>query len=268
MELTATPMHRVLWTAGWDSTYRVADLVLTHRRTVQPWYVVDPERRSAGIELDRIRRLTGLMGDLDADAPGRILPIETRQLADLPRRPDVEAAARRVGAVRPLGAQHTWLPLLAIAEGLDDLELGWEADFLHRFLPLESFSRNSGEAPDDWYYLSEGATDPDRYALMGRFRYPLITVTKVQMMELARERGFERVMAQTWSCRWPTLFRRPCGQCVPCSEARVAGMGHRVAPDTPLHRSAHKLHWAAVRKADVLRANAGSVSRRFRRSGG
>jgi hypothetical protein len=264
MEMSAPPMHRVLWTAGWDSTFRVADLVLTHRRTVQPWYVVDPERRSTRIELARIRELTDLMGGLDAQAPGRIMPLEVRRLADLPPQPHVAAAAERIGAIRPMGAQHSWLPLLAIAEGLDDLELGWEADFLHRFLPLDAFSRNAGDAPDDWFHLDEGSADPDRHILMGRFRYPLITVTKVQMQELARERGFAAVMERTWSCRWPTVLRRSCGQCVPCTEARIASMGHRVAPDTLLRRSAHRLHWSTVGRAEAVRANAGSVLRRLR----
>src|SRR3712207_2514116 len=37
----------VLWTSGWDSTLRAADLLLDERRPGQLWYVRTLERRSA-----------------------------------------------------------------------------------------------------------------------------------------------------------------------------------------------------------------------------
>lgn len=36
--------HHLLWTGGWDSTFRVLQLLLCSRDAVQPHYIIDPER--------------------------------------------------------------------------------------------------------------------------------------------------------------------------------------------------------------------------------
>ncbi len=44
------PVH-VLWSGGWESTYRVLDLVFTEQAVVQPHYIVDINRPSSLHEL-------------------------------------------------------------------------------------------------------------------------------------------------------------------------------------------------------------------------
>jgi len=41
----------LLWTGGWDSTFRLLYLVFVEKRRVQPYYIVDTERRSTLNEL-------------------------------------------------------------------------------------------------------------------------------------------------------------------------------------------------------------------------
>ena len=40
----------VLWTGGWDSTFRIVELSRSFC-SIQPIYVIDPERQSIGYEL-------------------------------------------------------------------------------------------------------------------------------------------------------------------------------------------------------------------------
>lgn len=40
----------ILWTGGWDSTYRVVELS-RQKVTIQPIYILDPKRESANYEL-------------------------------------------------------------------------------------------------------------------------------------------------------------------------------------------------------------------------
>ncbi|HYD83353.1 MAG TPA: hypothetical protein VEA63_04860, partial [Opitutus sp.] len=47
----------LLWTGGWDSTYRLLDLVLRKSRTVAPHYVVDPDRSGTIQELRAMRAI-------------------------------------------------------------------------------------------------------------------------------------------------------------------------------------------------------------------
>jgi hypothetical protein len=53
------PMEPVqlLWTAGWDSTFRLCELVLVEERAVQPLYMYVPDRAGREIELEVQGRL-------------------------------------------------------------------------------------------------------------------------------------------------------------------------------------------------------------------
>ncbi|MFO7857943.1 MAG: hypothetical protein R6V11_03385, partial [Ectothiorhodospiraceae bacterium] len=69
---SATP-RRVFWTGGWDSTFRVLDLVLHQGEHVVPFYVRDETRQSIEQEtrvMDRLREqinqraMRGHLGEL------------------------------------------------------------------------------------------------------------------------------------------------------------------------------------------------------------
>ena len=50
----------LLWTGGWDSTFQLLQLLIIHRRRVTPFYLLDEERRSTGVEIRTIKRIKGL----------------------------------------------------------------------------------------------------------------------------------------------------------------------------------------------------------------
>ena len=61
-------VHRVLWTGGWDSTFRVLELVLHWKVSVEPHYVIfHPSAPQEMAAMDAIRQALG------SDAE-RILP--------------------------------------------------------------------------------------------------------------------------------------------------------------------------------------------------
>ena len=41
----------LLWTGGWDSTFRLLSLSLLHQRPVQPYYIITWDRPSTGAEI-------------------------------------------------------------------------------------------------------------------------------------------------------------------------------------------------------------------------
>lgn len=259
-----SPVHHVLWTGGWDSTYRVADLVLTYGRAVQPVYVVDPERRSTRIEVSRMEAIAAALASKEPAAATLLRRVELVDLADVPDDPIVDAASASVGARTPMGSQYSWLARLARARAGDGLELGWEG--VPRFGPIldVTFARNDRPAPDDWVFMPREGNDPDRWTLFGAYRLPVLYVEKVQMRDEAVRRGFDDVMALTWFCRWPTVLRRPCGYCDPCQSTRALGLTDRVPRPTALRGLAHRSRWGLMRRGAVLSANWGSVTSRVR----
>ena len=53
----AGPCVNLLWTGGWDSTFRLLQLLLLHRVAVAPHYLEDPTRASTQIELETMARI-------------------------------------------------------------------------------------------------------------------------------------------------------------------------------------------------------------------
>jgi hypothetical protein len=261
----ASAVHHVLWTGGWDSTFRVADLVLTYGRTVQPWYVVDPERRSNRQEH---RAMASIRAWLEAAGAGALLlPTIVRTAASIPVDPELAEAARTLRARTAVPAQYEWLAMLMRAEGIE-MELGLEdGEGTPAFAGVQP-ARSPAPAPDDWWVVPREGNAWDSWALLGGYRLPIYHLQKTDLGAMAAERGFADLLELTWFCRWPTVLGRPCGFCVPCQATRTGGLLHRVPEPTRTRRLLHDSKWRLHTRAAVLRADAGSVTRRLRgRSG-
>jgi len=65
----------LLWTGGWDSTFRLLTLLLVERRVVQSYYIVDRPRHRPGVpaEQQAMARIRDLIARRDPDAASRLL---------------------------------------------------------------------------------------------------------------------------------------------------------------------------------------------------
>ena len=55
-----TSKINLLWTGGWDSTYRLLEILLIEKKVVQTYYLIDQTRLSHELEMkrmDEIRKL-------------------------------------------------------------------------------------------------------------------------------------------------------------------------------------------------------------------
>lgn len=213
--------HDVLWTAGWDSTYRVADLLLNESATVQPWYVMDSGRRSTKREIQAMEDIRNALERMDSTISQRFLPTRIFRIADIPADLAVTSAYERVAATYPLGRQYDWLARLARSQQVT-LELGIHRDDkFHAVLGDEVHRAASGS------YSVKGTTVTD-LRVFSSFEFPIFDMTKVQMQESAREHGFDEIMEMTWFCFSPLMDGKPCGYCNPCRYTREEGLGRRV----------------------------------------
>jgi hypothetical protein len=216
----------VLWTGGWDSTFRVLRLVLVRRVQVQPHYVVDPARPSRETELatmDRIRR------EVIAQRPEAekfFLPPRVTPLEEIAPHPSITAAFECVTQRRFLGRQYEWLARYAAERSLRHLELSMEKD-TNCYRAVYEFLRprqSNGEMIYD--FDPEAPPSPER-ELFGRFRFPIADWTKREMREAAIEGGFDEHLENTWSCYHPGKDGQPCGTCNPCAYAMEEGLAWR-----------------------------------------
>lgn len=205
----------VLWTGGWDSTYRVLALALGERQPVQPHYLLDPERRSTDFELRAIDAIRA-----EANARGaEIAPLHVQRVDHIAIGAEAAAEHRALAHEFDIGAQYLWLSEYARRQGITELELCIHVDD-KAYAAVRALPASNDE--------SSGGPGLFRF-----FAFPVLEVSKLQMWQTARAQGFDDLMDHTWFCHIPTRSGRPCGFCGPCRWTSGEGLAHR------LSRSAH-----------------------------
>ena len=217
---------RLLWTAGWDSTFRLLETLLVRRKPVWPYYLKDPGRPSTEFELRAMKQIAAAIGEKFPHAAGLLHETAVSSVADL--KPDAEITGRfeRLRARSHLGGQYDWLARFATQNGLTDLELTVHQDDKAAIVlqPYVVLDDNGG---DPVYRLRDNPPDDD-LRIFEHFRFPIFGKTKRDMDRAAREHGFIDVMELTWFCHIPTPRGEPCGRCNPCRYTIEEGLGRRI----------------------------------------
>lgn len=234
----------ILWTSGWDSTFRVAEL-LGRGVEVQPWYVLDSERRSTKTELATLQRMRAAFTELNPHTSSLLRPVKKFRVEEIPADPEITANFEALVAVSHLGRQYDWLARLAKSQDRV-LELS-----IHKDDKAHGFLEEYAIKVEDGYRLSDDA--PASIKLFQWFTFPIFEVTKLEMQELARAGGYGHIMEMTWFCFEPMLDGNPCGFCNPCKYTRGEGLGRRVPSPSTL-RKVQRLALKAVWKARTVAA--------------
>ena len=219
----------ILWTGGWDSTFRLLYIVLVEKKAVQPYYIIDTGRKSTLHELTAIETIKHGLGDKSPQSAALIHdPIITMR-RDIRNNHQISRQYHRIASMIHLGAQYEWIALFADYHKINDLELG-----------LIKRQHKTGKSLQD--LLAPNLTgkghdcrlktslDNEDLGLFQHFRFPLIGLTKLDMESIARKHGYIDLMRNTWYCFHPTREGFACGRCRPCRVARQSGHAH--APGT------------------------------------
>lgn len=216
---------KLLWTGGWDSTFRLLDLVVLQGRIVQPYYVIDSGRGSVAVERETMDRIRAATGDrFGSEAAARILPTIEDRIADIPEVPEVRAAFGALREQARVGGQYCWLAEFALRHQLTGLEIGQERLVNSGVVrPLLDPELDRSRSP---IRLREPPSNPHLW-IFRFFEFPLIDTTKHQMLNRARKTGLLPIMLLTHSCFNPRPDGSPCGKCVPCRTSLLEGMMFR-----------------------------------------
>jgi hypothetical protein len=208
--MTCRPAQ-VLWTGGWDSSFRVMQLLLLEKRPVQPIYVFDSGRRSSQRELQTIGRMREQLRPRMED-PGLLAPLRMFLDSDYPPSPAQREIHRSIRARTPIGSQYLMLAAVAEAQGWRGVEICME--------------RVPG-GPSWWNQMifdRPGVLNDSREAELFRYwSFPLIDVSKTDMRDVAQQHGFLDLLLQRWFCFDP-LNGKPCGRCHPCRHVHLEGV--------------------------------------------
>src|SRR5688572_17681698 len=100
---------KVLWTGGWDSTFRVLSLLLVQKRSVEPHYIITIHRPSFGAELRTMARLKQMLFDGFPDCRALLRPAHIFDVTDLAPNETTTAQMRALKAVDYIGRQYEHL---------------------------------------------------------------------------------------------------------------------------------------------------------------
>lgn len=236
-------MKYILWTGGWDSTFRVLDLLLVKNETVQPHYILDPQRKSTAMEIATMDQIRSEVIRRRPDAAARFKPTVLVDRNSIPADETITADYNRLRSRIHIGTQYDWLCRYARHSGVNGLELGMVKGG-HFEQIISSDMAVVSDGADRYITVNNPPTVPELQIFLG-MHFPVMFYSKLDMGELAKQNGFADLMEMTWFCHTPTPQGKPCGICEPCRIARKDGLGRRVPQPTLLGRLKLLKRWLA-----------------------
>lgn len=223
----------VLWTGGLDSTYLIVKLCEIEGKNypIQPYYIVDEKRKSAGKELLAIRNITAAIRQ-SGKAKRTLLDAIIVERKSITEYPDITAAWNILYKEYTLGSQYDWLARFARQENIN-LMVGVQMESRGKVVhTLEGKEMQKAYYGDVEVYSTKGVMElrKETALIFANMLFPcfIVGVSKVQEWEELHQWGFGEVAKMTWFCHNPILGQT-CGQCNPCKDALNEGMAFRVS---------------------------------------
>ena len=215
-------MTPLLWTGGWDSTFRLLSLLISERREVQPYYILDDPRRRPAIAAEReaMRLIRQRLLQRYPEAAVRLADTIECPVTAIAADQEIFRYYERCLASGFIGGQYEWLARYCRQHHIEGMELSIHRDDKARAL-LEGLIDARRDRLDE-HFAGDG-----RYELFKSFRLPLFDLTKCEMRDAARQAGFADLMQLTWFCHRPRRGE-PCGTCNPCIYTIEEGLPERV----------------------------------------
>jgi len=217
------PIH-LFWSSGWDSTYRLLEILLVEKRAAQPHYILDESRNSNAEEARSLEAIREALFTRHPETRELLRPVVGMPLSEVPDYEDVLADFEALRARIPVGPQTGWLACYVRYKGLDDLELSWESSHLSTELVPAVLEDSIGKGHER--RLREELKHP-YIEVLRPFRFPVAHLHKADMARLAAQHGFLDILELSWFCHRPR-HGAPCGVCVPCEYTIAAGLARRL----------------------------------------
>lgn len=212
----------LLWTGGWDSTFRLLYVLLVQKKTVQPYYVISSVRKSSEQEMQTMDKIKTLLFQKFPESKPLLLPTVYKKVGDIKVDDAITQQYKRLAAAQHLGNQYDFLARFADEAGIKNLELS-----IHKDDHAQKFLQAYVVKEEDSFRLQENPAYED-LKLFQHFRFPILEYTKLEMEAIAIKYDFLDLMDETVFCHTPLKNGKPCGECNPCRYTIAEGLKRRV----------------------------------------
>ena len=229
-------MIHLLWTGGWDSTFRLLQILLEEKRAVQTHYIIDQRRVSRTKEIETQHEIRKWI--LDQYPHTRQLFLDTKYftLEDILPDENLTNVYQNIIKRRHLGDQYEWLSRYCKQKGIQEMELSKEK-FTTTAYDIEIVQFLYSEYTQE--YKSEPYFDELSKNFRILFRYftlPIMHLSKKDMLAISKQKNWYPALEKTWFCFYPVNNKTPCGLCKPCSLVIRDDFSWRI----PLHRRLYR----------------------------
>lgn len=225
--MARTEIRNILWSGGWDSTFRLLWSLILEECMVKPFYLIDADRESTGIELKTMKDIKLRLFSKHPKTQQLLLPTEFRDVSDIAPNTEITESFQRILQKRFLGSQYEWLARFAYEQRNKHLEI-LTLKYGRPYEVIKGFMKQKRQDNQLVYEIDDVASGTDEYRVFSCFRFPLIDSTKLDIKRLSEQYGFEDLMELTWFCNKPKRNGTPCGRCNPCKYTIAGGMGYRI----------------------------------------
>lgn len=228
----------ILWTGGWDSTFRLCQLSRMDGVEVQPVYFYKEgvsDRTNWKKEIQAQNTLLPLLRQKEATKACILNPIRLTE-KDLPQSKNFDQAFEKwkssplmPGQLHFLGKLPMLFPKLEYCiEGptLKRRQQGFKLGKTQVFLEEHGFRFHF--RPDGYADMDTSQADPELKLLWGGFTFPILGITEMAMVPIIRSWGYEALFKHTWTC--DHNGDEPCGICHNCETKWASGLKNFFPP--------------------------------------
>lgn len=231
---TKKDIINLFWTGGWDSTFQLLQLLLIYKCKVSPFYLIHEDRPSTSIEINTMKDIKNYIIKKYPHTKELLFPTQYHAVDDILPNAEITFAYNSVLKKCHVGSQYEWLARFCKEKEIKDMQLSIQdhikPDPTH--FNIKPYLKNSVMGGQDVYIFDPKFKKTSEYGLFQYFSFPLMKLTKIQMNEISKEKGWNKVMDMTWFCHDPTYNKKACGICKPCIIAIDEDFGWRI----PLRR--------------------------------
>lgn len=216
----------LFWTGGYDSTFRLCQLLLVENKMVKPVYLamdnVDSpytnliqHRKNKYQEIKTMNNIRKYLGEIYPQTKKTLLP--TLYIHNIPQNKYINKAAYDIHYnlkkfARPI-TQYERMARFSFYYPIKSIEVGLEKCGTGLDRATKEFRIGHGENCKLTNNLPNYAKS---LGIFKKFRYPMVHMTKKDCYEYAKKYGFDEILKKTWSCWFPSASGKPCNKCQMC----------------------------------------------------
>lgn len=242
---SVTPVKKntkIFWTGGWDSTFQLLRLLLVDKIQVTPFYLIDEDRKSTGVEIQTMNQIKKYLIAEYPHTRGLLLPTQYFGVSDIVHDTKIDDAFEAIKKERHLGIQYNWLARFCKQQSISDIHLCIHRDDVGHAV-IQEFVEIVNKEHRSTFRINPDFHTTHEYTLFRYYHFPMFDISKVQMAAISTEKGWNDVMGMTWFCHHPRNGIngiRPCGTCNPCVYTIEEGLGWRIPKITRIKSFLYK----------------------------